>query len=94
MSISRLNVWVDLINSLSFFQTIVSDPASNLNNLYFLYEATVSVQNASRSDTIQLSIISTIPNLSGSNLFEYISLKLKIHLSQPLKALEQFRGQF
>jgi hypothetical protein len=68
-----MNVWVDLINSLSFLPDFVSDPASNYltTNLHFVYEATVSVQNASRSDTIQLSIISTIPNLSGSNLLEY-----------------------
>jgi hypothetical protein len=69
-----MNVWVDLINSLSFLPDFVSDPASYYltTNLYSVYEATtVSVQNASRSDTIQLSIISTIPNLSGSNLLEY-----------------------
>jgi hypothetical protein len=71
-----MNVWVDLINSLSFLPDFVSDPASNYltTNLYSVYEATnVSVPNASRSP-LNLSI-STNPNLSGSkNLIEYWSI--------------------
>jgi len=46
-----MNVWVDLINSLSFLPDFVSDPASYYltTNLY-----SVSVLNASRSATLNL----------------------------------------
>jgi hypothetical protein len=80
-----MNVWVDLINSLSFLPDFVSDPASNYltTNLHFVYEATVSVPNANRSPQFV--------NFYNPNLFRFIfgsniSLKLKnTFISAPVR---------
>ena len=65
-----------IFNQFPFFSfRLVSDPASNLTNLYSVYEANnVSIPNASRSTTIVN--ISTIRIFSGSNSFKYQSKTL------------------
>jgi hypothetical protein len=64
-----MNVWVDLINSLSFLPDFVSDPASN----YLTHQPLLRVRghHRERPERQQISHsqfvnISTIPNLSGS----------------------------
>ncbi len=93
-----MNVWVDLINSLSFFQTLVSDP-THLDHPRQHLPPRVEVQRVCQKrqqicHELKFVNIFYDPNLSGSKFNNFLSINLKMHLSRPLEALDQFRDQF
>jgi len=90
-----LNVWVDLINSLSIHLELVRSRVQYPH--WPLLRVRGKQPERPKRQQIRYKLICQYfynPESQVQFLFKIVSQNLKMHLSQHLKAIEQFKGRF